>query len=404
MAADIAVAAPRRDARIIGLVGAGHFLSHFYILALPPLFPLLKEEFGVSYAALGFAVTVYNLASGMTQVPVGFLVDRIGASRVLVVGLAIEAAAIILLGFTSSYWALIGLLIVAGFGDSVFHPSDYAILNSSVDRGRLGRAFSLHTFAGYLGFAMAPSVMILLTGLIGWRGGLIAAGVVGFIVVAAMLAGRRSFAEGAAAHGHDSGGAPAPKGGAVRMLMTPSILLLFLFYVATAAGGSGIQTFSVAAVVVLYDAPLATASAALTGFLAAGALGVLAGGYLADRTTRHGLLTVGGFAFAAAALAVVGTASLPLTLLIVCLTLSGLAQGMARPARDMMVRAVTPRGQAGKVYGFVSSGLNVGGAIAPVLFGWIVDQGEPRMVFVLSAVFLLIAAGLAGAARRPAAS
>ncbi|MFQ5786108.1 MAG: MFS transporter, partial [Alphaproteobacteria bacterium] len=395
MAADVAAAVPGRDARVIGLVGAGHFLSHFYILALPPLFPLLKEEFGVGYAALGAALTLYNLAAGMAQAPVGFLVDRIGARTVLTLGLAVEAAAVAFIGLSSSFGALLALLFVAGLADSVFHPSDYAILNASVRRSRLGRAFSLHTFAGYVGFAVAPGTMILLTGIWSWRAGLVIAGGVGLAVALVMLFSR-DLLDNDARRERPAGDAGAQRrNGGIGLLFSPPVLVCFLFYVATSMGSGGLQTFSVSALVSIYDAPLAAANAALSGFLVASALGILLGGVVADRIRRHGLAAGLGFAGAALGAVVVATTSLGPMLLVGVFGFAGLVQGMARPSRDMMVRALTPEGASGRVFGFVCTGLNVGGAVSPLLFGWVIDLGAPRLVFVLAAVFLLVAAGLA---------
>jgi MFS family permease len=397
--------APRRDAKVIALVGTGHFFSHFYLLALPPLFPLLKTEFGVSYAALGAVITIYNLASGTAQVPIGFLVDRVRARTVLFAGLALNAVAIAAIGVTSTYWALLALIFVAGLGNSVFHPADYAILSATVAKKRLGRAFSFHTFAGYVGFAVAPGAMILMTALWGWRGALVIAGIVGFTVALVMLAWRGGLGDDAEAEVEPTVKTPpsAARSDGFALLLSPPMLMFFLFYVVTSMASSGIQTFSVAAIVALYDTPLSSANAALTGFLVAGALGILAGGVIVDRTHRADIITAIGYVAAAAAVVVVAIMPLPLLMLIGALTIAGLVQGVTRPARDMMVRSATPPGSTGKVFGFVSTGLNVGGAVSPVLFGWVIDQGEPRYVFWLAVLFMLAAAATALASSRRAA-
>ncbi len=399
-----AIATPRAgggDGRAIALVSSGHFLTHFYVLALPPLFPLLKGELGVSYAALGAAITAYNVASGLAQTPAGFLVDRVGAARVLAVGLALEAAAIAALGLSASYAALLALLFVAGLGSSVVHPADYAILSGRVDRRRLGRAFSLHTFSGYLGFAVAPGAMVALAAVTDWRAGLVIAGGVGLALALAVFANRRALdaheapAEAAAEDAPVQPAAPARR----LVLLGGPVLLFFLFYVASAMGSNGIQTFSVAALTALYDAPLAAASATLTAFLVGNAIGILAGGLAADRTRRHGALAVGGTVLAAAFVGAVAVFRLPLWAVTGALALAGLCQGLTRPSRDMMVRAITPPGATGKVFGFVSTGLNLGGALAPVMFGFAVDRGAPALVFALAVAFLLAAAAFAAAGR-----
>jgi MFS family permease len=169
------------------------------------------------------------------------------------------------------------------------------------------------------------------------------------------------------------------------------MLLLFLFFVITAFTSGGMRTFSVTALVDLYDTPLITASAALTAFLFASAMGILVGGFIADRTRRHDIVAASAFLAAAVMIVLVGSVSLPAVVLIGLFSLAGLSQGIVRPARDMLVRAASPSGSTGKVFGFVTTGINVGGALAPLLFGWIIDQGTARWVFWIIAAAMMVA-------------
>lgn len=382
---------PGHDAKVLGLIGTGHFLSHFYLLALPPLFPLLKAEYGVNYTTLGLALTIFYLATGTLQVPVGFLVDRIGARPVLIAGLALEAGSIGLIGLASSYWVLLILTGAAGAGHSVFHPADYSILSSSVDQNRMGRAFSVHTFAGHLGSAAAPATMISLATLGSWRLALIVTGIFGILVAAVMILQSRVLKddtrpekkpEERAKAQEDTQGNPS--------LLSVPMVMFFLFFTLTATIMTGIQAFSVTAVTDLHGNTLASANSALTGFLLASAVGVLAGGFIADRTSRHNLVAAAAFALTAAIIFSVGAVGMASLLLIAALTVAGFAQGVIRPTRDMMVRAAAPRGSTGKVFGFVSTGVAAGGVITPVLFGWIIDQGHPGWVFGLLGILAII--------------
>src|SRR5215218_2874732 len=165
----------REDRTILGLISTGHFMSHFYFLTLPPLFPFLREAFAVGYTELGLMMTLTYAASATAQVPVGFLVDRIGARLVLTLGLALLAVGFGLVGLATSFVVVIGLTMLAGLGHSVFHPADYAILNASMSPARIGRAFSVHTFAGHLGSAVAPATMVTLAAASGWRMALVIA-------------------------------------------------------------------------------------------------------------------------------------------------------------------------------------------------------------------------------------
>ena len=166
----------RRDVHVIGLIAVAHFFSHFFQLTLPPLFPLLKTVFGVPYVALGLAMSVFYGASGIGQTLSGFLVDRIGAARVLLGGMALFASSVALAGLVPSYWMLLPVALLAGLGNSVFHPADYSILNASVDPRRIGRGYSVHSISGNLGWAVAPTVVVGLTASSGWRAALVTVG------------------------------------------------------------------------------------------------------------------------------------------------------------------------------------------------------------------------------------
>ena len=384
--------AMRRNVQVLALVGSGHTVSHLYLLALPPLFPLLREDLGASYAALGFLVTMFNIATGAAQIPVGFLVDRFGARRLLLLGLGIMGAAITALGFAPTYWLMLVLIALAGIGNSVFHPADYAILTASVDRGWLGRAFAIHTFAGNLGFVLAPATMIALTAWLGWRGALSAAGLIAFVVLGAMLVWGevlRDETRSADGAGRKKDGSPVG-----RRLISWPILLLFLFYVLAAMFTSGVHSFSVTALNGLWGIDLTLANVILSAFLTASALGILLGGVIADHTDRYALLTVAVFGAAAALTLMAGLVPLPAIILALVFVVIGLLQGSARTSRDMLVRQVTPPGATGRVFAFVMTGLNVGSAITPALFGLLLDLGEPRLVFLLLASFLVAAAGV----------
>lgn len=411
MAGPAVIAARLRaeDTRVVALVGSGHFFSHFYGIILPPLFPLLASEFGVGYAALGLLLTAENLATTLCQTPIGFLVDRFGARRLLLVGLGVMSGAVALMGAAPGYYALLALMALSGIGNSVFHPADYAILSGRVAPARLGRAFSLHTFAGHVGWALAPGVVVGLTAVVGWRGALFAVGLCGLAGLAVMASQGRLL-DADAATGRASGAKPTPRRGggarpgALRLLLSPAMLLFFGYMALASLASGGLNGFTVAVLVDLRGLPLAEANAALTALLIAGALGVLLGGQLADRTRRHDLVITGGFLAAAAVLAALTALTPPLLAVVAALAGVGLMLGAIRPSRDMMVRAAAPEGMVGRVFGFVTTGMNVGGAIAPLLFGWLIDSGRGNLVFVLAGGCMLFALTAALLGNRRAAA
>jgi MFS family permease len=205
----------------------------------------------------------------------------------------------------------------------------------------------------------------------------------------AILAGRDRLqpAQRPAPEAKSQAGSRAGKDGLALLQSTP-MLLLFLFFVATSLTSSGVQSFSIAALTETQALPLAGAGTALTGYLLASSIGVLAGGVLADRNRRHDLVALWAFGLTALVMVILGLVSLPLVVVIGLFAGIGFAQGLVRPARDMMVRAATPEGGMGRAFGFLSTGISVGGALAPVLFGWLIDLGRADGVFYLIAGFM----------------
>ena len=389
--------------RVISLVGAAHFMSHIYQLGLPPLFPLLVVDLDVSYTALGLLVSVFSIAAVAGQVPMGFVVDRIGGARVLIGGLVVQGAAIAAVAATTSYWSLLLVIAVAGLAHSVYHPADYAILSRAVPEGRLGRAYTLHSFSGHIGTAAAPALMVGLAALWDWRGAFL---LIGFAGVAAALVLipfghmlRGGEAGPAAAAANPRGGATGLRAGAALLLTTP-ILLCFLFFVILNTAFVGVRVFAPSALVEMYAVPLATANGALTGFVIGAAVGTLAGGVLADRIGARSVIAVIGLIGAGALLIALGQVPLPVVAIVALLTLTGMLRGIVQGTRDLMVYAATPAGAHGKVFAFVSTGGHVGTAAMPLVFGWILDSGEPRLVFLIAGILALAALATFATVRR----
>jgi len=377
------------ESRLIAGVCAAHMMSHYYMLMLAPLLAFVREDFDVSYTDLALAVTVFNVVSAVLQTPVGFMVDRFGARIMLIIGLALSSGAYALAGIIGSYWVFIAMYTVAGLGNTVYHPSDYSLLSHHAPPERLSQVFSFHTFAGMVGSAAAPVTLVYMQSLFGWRGAYVGAAIFGFIVLSAIVAQpeptpdvtRAARTEKARSAGLTSGW---------RLLISPSILLNWAYFILTSIMGGGLNTYLIVALGAVHATPPAIANMALTGLLAMNAVGVLAGGVLAGRTRHHAVVAASGLTVGGIVTALVGLFDFPSVLLITILGFSGFCVGVTYPSRDMLVRAVTPPDAYGRVFGFVSTGFNIGASVAPIAYGMLMDHGLPREVFFLSAAVCLL--------------
>ena len=380
----------RHDLRTISLVGLAHGTSHFFHMLLPPLFPVFKEAFGLSYAELGLLLTLFFAISGIGQALAGFLVDRIGARPVLFAALGCFVAAAVSGALAQGYGGLMLAAALAGLGNSPFHPVDFTILNHRVSQPRLGHAFAVHGVTGNLGWAIAPMVLLAVSALSGsWRWALAACALWALAVLALMLWQREAVDDRAITRGS---GQPSAATGepSLAFLRLPSVWLCFSFFFFSTCALTAILSFAGPALQRMYALPLATASLVVTGYMVCGVAGLLLGGFLAARADRLERLIGVCLAGSAALLMLVGSGWLPGWLAIAVAALAGLGTGLAGPSRDMLIKRASPPGATGRVYGTVYSGLDLGFAVAAPVFGAVLDGGNPGAVFFGAALALAL--------------
>lgn len=370
----------RRDASVIGLVGIAHLVSHFSQLLLPPLFPWLKDALHASYTELGFLMTIFFVVSCSVQTTSGFLVDRFGPRPVLFAGLALISVAAFGYALSPSYWVMAFFTIVAGLGNGVFHPVDYTLLNRKVSAPRLGHAYSVHGLTGSLGWAAAPALVVPLAIAFHWRVALAAAGCVALVVLAILWFNRTALEL-----------APAPRPAASTQaageqtfdfLRIPAVWMCFAFFFVYAVVLSVVQAFAPEAARQLHNVPVAIAAACLTVYMVCSAGGMVFGGFLASDPARCERVFGIGFAIAACIALGIGFAPVPGLLVPVLFGGMGFAAGLAAPSRDMLVKRSTPENATGRVYGVVYSGLDIGQAISPLVFGQLMDHHNYQGVWL----------------------
>jgi MFS family permease len=389
----------RQDARVIGLVGMAHGTSHFFHLILAALFPWLKPAFNLSYAELAMLMTVFFVVSGIGQATAGFVVDKVGARRVLFFGMGMLGVSALLLSGANSYVTLMLGALVAGVGNSIFHPADYTILNQRVSKARLAHGFSVHGISGNIGWAASPLFMTGIAAAGSWRLALLCAAVLPFAVLAILFVQRDAIRP-------DPIGPHASvqqAGGTLDFLKLPSVWMCFAFFFLTALALGGIQSFASTGLVKLYGMSLALATSSYTAYMLASAGGMVLGGFLGTGAQKHDRTVAAAFTVAAALALLLSAAVLPAWCAFVLMGLIGFFSGIAGPSRDLMIRAAAPKNATGRVYGVVYSGLDSGLALGPLIFALMMDANQPSWVFIGIALFqfmaIATAVGVGGSTR-----
>lgn len=366
----------RQDITLIGLVGVAHMISHFSQLLLPPLFPWLKDHFDVSYAQLGFVLTVFFVVSCAVQAAAGFLVDRFGPRPVLYVGLAAIALSCFGYAVSTNYWMLTFFAGLAGLGNGVFHPVDYTLLNRRVSPHRLGHAYSAHGITGTLGWAIAPALMTGVALAHSWQAALAVGGLVALAVLTLLLLNHSRLALDVSASRQQVAD------GDFDFLRLPAVWMCFLFFFLFATVLGVVQAFAPEASRQLHDIELSSVALCLTVYMVGSALGMVGGGFLVQDPSRCDKVVAAAFMVAATLALVLALSPLPTWMVPVLFGLMGLTSGTAGPSRDLLVKQSTPANASGRVYGVVYGGLDVGQAIAPLIFGLLMDHGQFRGVLI----------------------
>jgi FSR family fosmidomycin resistance protein-like MFS transporter len=385
----------RSDATVISLVGFVHGVSHFFHFMLPPLFPWLMRDFGLSFTQVGAAMTVFFVVSSVGQALAGFLVDRIGALRVLYGGVTLLALSGLAVAAAQNYPMLLLAAALAGAGNCVFHPADFTLLNRRVTTSRLGHAFSVHGLSGSLGWAAGPVFMVGLAVPFGWRTAAVGAAVVGFVALGFLFLNRRVLQDAAKVLA-DAG---TKKGGSAAFLRVPIVWMCFAFFLLVVMAFGGLQNFAPPIFERTYGVTLAVATTGLTAYLLGSAAGMATGGFFASKGEHQDRLVAATLGFAALCAVALASGTVPSWSIVALMGTMGFCVGFAGPSRDILVRraATSTFGAAayGRVYGFVYSGIDVGLALAPLAFGPLMDAG--RYTHVLWGVALLQTLAIAAA-------
>jgi MFS family permease len=390
----------KQDATVIGLVGLAHASSHFGHLLLPPLFPIFMKEFGLSFSELGLLVSVFFVISGLGQASAGFLVDRVGARPVLFGALGMFMAACLAAAMAHGYAGLMLAAALAGCGNASFHPVDFTILNQRVSAPRLGYAFSAHGLTGNLGWALSPVFLVGIAALSNWRMAYLCAALMYVAVIALLFVQRDKLRTDIVVRKPN-----AKAGDDFAFMKLPVVWWCFGFFFLSTMTMAVVQSFSASILKAMHGVSFEAATVTVTAYMLCGAVGVFVGGFVAARQAAHSdrvvavAMTAGAVLLALCATGVLGGSG---TMAVLAAT--GFAVGVGGPSRDLMIKKATPKGATGRVYGMVYSGLDVGFATSPLLFGLFMDRGWYGATLLGAAVVLLLSVVAAlGVGRRTVA-
>ncbi len=376
----------KQDAAVIGLVGLAHATSHFSHLLLAPLFPMFMKDFGLSFSDVGLLMSIFFIISGSGQAVAGFVVDRVGARPVLFGAISLFLAASLVASMVTSYWGLVAVAVLAGAGNAPFHPADFTILNQRVSAARLGHAFSAHGLTGNLGWALAPVFLVGITTLADWRTAYHAAALM-YAAVLALLFWQRDKLHTEVVVRH----VDAPKGSDLAFMKLPVVWWCFAFFFLSTMTLAVVQSFGPSILKAAHGASLELATLTITAYMLCGAFGMLVGGFVATQTTHSDRVVAWAMGAGAVLLLVCATGWLGAVGTMVGLAATGFAVGVGGPSRDMMIKKATPKGATGRVYGLVYSGLDLGFAVSPVIFGAFMDRGLYGLTLAGAAVMLMLA-------------
>lgn len=376
----------KQDAAVIGLVGLAHATSHFSHLLLAPLFPMFMKDFGLSFSDVGLLMSIFFIISGSGQAVAGFVVDRVGARPVLFGAISLFLAASLVASTVTSYWGLVAVAVLAGAGNAPFHPADFTILNQRVSAARLGHAFSAHGLTGNLGWALAPVFLVGITTLADWRTAYHAAALM-YAAVLVLLFWQRDKLHTEVVVRH----VDAPKGSDLAFMKLPVVWWCFAFFFLSTMTLAVVQSFGPSILKAAHGASLELATLTITAYMLCGAFGMLVGGFVATQTTHSDRVVAWAMGAGAVLLLVCATGWLGAVGTMVGLAATGFAVGVGGPSRDMMIKKATPKGATGRVYGLVYSGLDLGFAVSPVIFGAFMDRGLYGLTLAGAAVMLMLA-------------
>jgi MFS transporter, FSR family, fosmidomycin resistance protein len=359
------------------------------------MFPWLKDAFSLSYAELGLLMSIFFVVSCVVQATSGFLVDRIGARPVLFVGVGLLVLAALIYSQSNGYLMLILGAVVAGCGNGVFHPVDYTLINHKVSPSNLPYAYSMHGVTGYLGWALAPAFMVGIAQISDWCLAFLSAALLEAVILLVLWFNKNQLLDNVKER-HENSVAnlqafdPGTPESPFAFLKLTAVWLCWAFFFFSMASTSSLQSFAPSSLTQIYQVPLSVGSYYITLLALGSAGGVLFGGFLAAKLRAPEKIVTACLSITVVMCLALATGWVAYDVIPIIFFALGFGYGVVAPSRDLLVKQVTPQGVAGRVYGIVYSGIDLGAAVGPFIFGMFMDAGLPKALFIGIAVFQLL--------------
>ena len=374
----------RRYSTMLYLLVIAHFSHHLLTALLVPLIPFIRDDFTLDYAHAGLLVTAFAVAYGISQLPAGWLADRIGQRTLITIGISGVAVAGFLIGLAPNYIALAALLVLLGIMAGGYHPAAAPLVSASVTPENRGRALGIHQIGGSASYFVTPLIAVALVGVVGWRGvfiGLAIPVTVIGLVLYALLARQRYQGKIKGKGGESEVEEPSSLG-------TRKHLLTFL----TLAIVSEMAIWAVIAFVPLFLVDQSGVTEKTAGVLLAlvysgGIWAAPLGGYLCDRWGRVPMIiatsTAAGLVIYLLTLVAYGWAMLSL------LVALGMAAFMLIPISEAYLITRAPAHKRSTILGIYYVG-SIGGRgfIAPII-GHFIDRNGFDISFTMVGAILI---------------
>jgi len=380
--------------RLIPLFVVSHFSHHVITAIIVPLLPFIRSEFGLSYAQSGLLFSAFALSNGISQLPAGWLADRIGPKVLILVGISGVAVGGMLVGLSTSYLMAAAALVVVGVAAGGYHPSAAPLISSSVDSAYVGKALGLHLIGGSTSYFLAPLLGVGLAAFWGWRGAYLvlsapvfAVGVVLYILLLRRNVDAREAAQRVRGSGAASGPRPehAPSADPKKRGALPLLLLVLSMTIVSRIVGGSLISFIPLYLVDYFGVGENTAGVFLAFIFSAGFYAAPLGGHIADRIGPLRLLLVLGLVHGPILILLIlvpfgwGFAAL--------LMLIGVQMFMRMPTAESLIIGGVPvniRSTVLGIYFFV--GTEASGILTPILGGMIDGMGFRPTFAIVSTV------------------